>query len=151
MDSWTEDSKSVILTSCYFTDRNEEVYETPYLHVKLKTEQDIDILTSYVEQYKLQVVGQVPLMPLWYILSVTLDSNKSSRQIANELYESGNFASSVANFAANQILDPMTVRDIPASPEESSIIYDLTGRRISDTSVLPKGVYIQGGKKYLVR
>ena len=30
-------------------------------------------------------------------------------------------------------------------------LYDLTGRRISDSSVLPKGVYIQGGKKYLVR
>ena len=30
-------------------------------------------------------------------------------------------------------------------------LYDLTGRRISDTSVLPKGVYIQGGKKVLVK
>ena len=94
LDFWAEDSKSIILTSSYFTERNDEVYESPYLNVQLKKEEDIDLLTSYAEQYKLTIFGNSPLMPLWYILAVTPESEKSPLDCANELYESGNFASS---------------------------------------------------------
>ena len=95
LDFWEKDAKSIVLTSSYFTESNEEVFATPYLNVKLKKEEDIDLLTSYAEQYKLTIVGNSPLMPLWYILSVTPESGKSPLKCANELYESGNFASSV--------------------------------------------------------
>ena len=95
LDFWAEDSKSIILTSSYFTESNEEVYASPYLNVRLKKEEDIDLLTSYAEQYKLTIFGNSPLMPLWYILAVTPESEKSPLDCANELYESGNFASSV--------------------------------------------------------
>ena len=95
LDFWAEDAKSIVLTSSYFTESNEEVFATPYLNVRLKKEEDIDLLTSYAEQYKLTIVGNSPLMPLWYILSVTPESGKSPLECANELYESGNFASSV--------------------------------------------------------
>ena len=94
LDFWAEDSKSIILSSSYFTERNDEVYESPYLNVQLKKEEDIDLLTSYAEQYKLTIFGNSPLMPLWYILAVTPESEKSPLDCANELYESGNFASS---------------------------------------------------------
>ena len=95
LDFWEKDAKSIVLTSSYFTESNEEVFATPYLNVRLKKEEDIDLLTSYAEQYKLTIVGNSPLMPLWYILSVTPESGKSPLECANELYESGNFASSV--------------------------------------------------------
>ena len=95
LDFWAEDAKSIILTSSYFTESNEEVFATPYLNVRLKKEEDIDLLTSYAEQYKLTIVRNSPLMPLWYILAVTLESEKSPLECANELYESGNFVSSV--------------------------------------------------------
>ena len=36
LDFWEEDVRSVILTSGYLTENNEEVYATPYLSVKLK-------------------------------------------------------------------------------------------------------------------
>ena len=101
LDSWKEDSKSVILTSVYFTERNEKVYSTPHLYVKLKKEQDIDLLKSYAEKYKLRIVKNVPSMPLWYILSVTLESEKSPLECANELWETGYFASSEPDFAAD--------------------------------------------------
>ena len=95
LDFWAEDSKSIILSSSYFTESNKEVYASPYLNVRLKKEEDIDLLTSYAEQYKLTIVRNSPLMPLWYILAVTPESEKSPLDCANELYESGNFASSV--------------------------------------------------------
>ena len=99
LDSWEEDEKSVILTSSYYTENNEEVYATPYLSVRLKKEEDIDLLASYVEKYKLRFGDYKPLLPLWYVLSVTLESEKSPLQIANELYETGDFVAAAPDLA----------------------------------------------------
>ena len=64
-ETWEEDAKSVILTSCYYTERGEEVWASPYLNVRLKKEEDIDLLTAYAEMYGLSIAGNSPLMPLW--------------------------------------------------------------------------------------
>ncbi len=99
-DFWEEDAKSVVLTSCYFTANKEEIYETPYLNVRLKKEEDVKLLDSYAEKYKLRNHGSFSqYLPLWYILNVTPESDKSPLQCANELYESGDFAASVADLA----------------------------------------------------
>lgn len=147
METWEEDVKSVVLTASYFTERKDEVYETPYLNVKLKREQDIDLLTSYAEEYKLKIVESDPLLvPLWYILSLSPGNEKNSLQCANELYETGNFPESVADFATSDSLvdDTTPVRGITSSLQRSGT-YDLQGRRIS--SKLQKGVYIEDGRK----
>ena len=99
LDFWKEDAEYVILTSSYFTENNEEVYATPYLSVRLKKEEDIDLLASYVEKYKLRFGDYKPLLPLWYVLSVTLESEKSPLQIANELYETGDFVAAAPDLA----------------------------------------------------
>ena len=99
MDSWAEDSKYVLLDSCYFTENYFEGYATPYMTVKIKKEQDIDILTSYSERYRLRIVKQDSFMPLWYILSITLETGKTALEIANMLWESGDFASSEPDIA----------------------------------------------------
>ena len=99
LDFWAEDSKSVVLTSSYYTENGDEVFATPYLTVRLKKEEDIDLLTSYAERYKLSIVKNMPTMPLWYILHVTPETEKSPMKCANELYESGDFAESIADFA----------------------------------------------------
>ena len=103
LDFWKEDAKSVILTSCYSTENNEEVCATPYLNVELKKEEDIDLLASYAEKYRLRVVGNSSLLPLWYILSITQNSEKNSLECANELYESGKFAESTADFCSKDL------------------------------------------------
>lgn len=148
-DSWEEDSKSVMLTSCYFTENNEEVYATPYLNVKLKKEEDRDLLNSYAEQYKLTIVDFSSLIPLWYVLSITPDSEKSSVQCANELYESGDFAHSEPDFASNTII--MNVRNIlpTESTEEYPETYDLQGRRLKGKPA--KGLYIKNCRKIIAR
>ena len=100
LDFWGEDAKSVILTSSYYTETNEEVFATPYLNIRLKNEQDIDLLNSYAEEYRLRIAGKSAFMP-WYILAVTPESEKSPLEIANELFESGNFASSVPDLTSD--------------------------------------------------
>ena len=98
LDFWAEDAKSVILSSSYYTENKEEICATPYLNVRLKKEEDIDLLTSYAEQYKLNIMNS-SLMPLWYILNITPDSEKNTLECANALYESGYSEASVPDFA----------------------------------------------------
>lgn len=138
----------MILTSCYFTEDNKEVVASPYLNIELKTEEDTDLLTSYAGNYGLKVVYKSPFS-LWYILALTQDSADDPLRIANELFESGDFASSVPDLVSLKS-DLTTVRNIStAFPDASSEIYDLQGRRLS--AIPQKGVYIQNGKKIIVK
>ena len=103
LDSWEDDSKSVILTSSYYTKNNKEVFASPYFYVKLKKEEDIDLLTSYADKYRLKVVKQNSFMPLWYILAVTKDCNKNVLECVNSLWESGDFATSEPDLCAKDL------------------------------------------------
>lgn len=149
-DFWEEDSKAVILTSCYFTENNEEVFATPYLNVRLNKEEDVDLLNKYAEKYRLKNCGNSSLMPLWYILSVTQNSDISPLECANGLFESGDFAASVPDLAASDLLADVTaVRSFTTAPiEKSSSIYDLRGRKMQQPT---KGIYIQDGRKVVVK
>ena len=64
LDSWKEDTKSVLLTPTYITTEKQEVYSTPYLNIRLKKEQDLDMLVSSAEQYGLNIIRQNLYMPL---------------------------------------------------------------------------------------
>ena len=137
MDFWEEDSKSVILSSSYFTEENNEVCATPYLNVRLKKEQDIDLLTAYAEEYDLRIVKQDSFLPLWYILSLTPDSEKSPLECANELYETGNFAASTPDLA-----------DI-ADPNILPTVIEFTEGQIA-TIILPMAPDASKGKYYRI-
>ena len=151
-DFWEKDADSVILTSSFFTENKDEVFSTPYLNVRLKKEDDKDLLASYAESYKIRIVRNSPLMPLWYILSLTLESEKNSVDIANELYETGLFASSEPDLASMDLdYVPTSVRSI-TQPNVRNTVYDLQGRKVNSNSkiqnsISKKGIYIQNGKK----
>ena len=151
-ESWKEDAKSVILTSCYFTEDNKGVYSTPYLNVKLKKEQDTELLASYANKYKLRIVGDGPFsprLPLWYVLVLTPESNLNSLDCANRIYESGDFAESTPDFASINSLINTTVRNQTSETSEESSIYDMQGRKTQQE--LKKGIDIQNGRKYIVK
>ena len=110
IDSWKEDTKSILQTLCYSTKDENEVYSTPYLNLRLKKEEDIDLLKLYAEKYGLKIVKQDPLMPLWYILSITKDCNINIVECAKRLWESGEFAASVPDLSSDDLIcsnDPM--------------------------------------------
>ena len=102
LDFWVKDAKSVMVTASYYY-QNKEVFATPYIYVKLKNEEDTDLLTSYLEKYRLIIDKTSPYMPLWYVLALTLDSEKGPLEIANELYESGDFAASAPDLCADNL------------------------------------------------
>ena len=150
MDSWEEDAKSVIQTSCFYLSekRKAYAYESPYLSVCLKKEEDENLLNFYAEQYKLRIVKHMTLMPLWYILCVTPDTGKGSLQCANELYESGDFASATPDLAGTAVPDETQVHGITATKKENvSEIFDLQGRPVKEMST--HGIYVKEGRKVI--
>ena len=158
-DSWKEDVKSVIVSSSYFTENNKEVYTGPYLYVKLKKEEDKDLLASYAEMYRLKIVKNSPLMPLWYVLALTLDCDNNVMECVNGLWESGKFAASEPDLCADNLMcsvpsDPLfnqqwglynshnIGKDINMNPIWTSTnpsVYNITGKNIKiaiiDTAV----------------
>lgn len=107
---WKEDAKNIIVTPSYSTTDKVEVFTSPYLNIRLKRENDIDLLTLYANLYGLKIVKRDTLMPLWYILVTTNDCDISILECANTLWESGNFAASIPDFYSDDITcsnDPM--------------------------------------------
>ena len=120
LNFWKEDSKSVIVTASYFYENTTRVvFLSPYLYVKLKKEEDIDLLSSYAEKYRLEIVEQNSFMPLWYTLKVTSESEISPLDCANELYESGNFAASAPDLVSAPFINTSgDIEEHEVSPEE---------------------------------
>ena len=101
-DFWEKDAKSVIVTASYYY-QNKEFFASPYFYVKLKNEEDIDLLTSYAEKYRLEIVEQNTFMPLWYVLAVSKDCDKDVLECVNMLWESGEFAASEPDLCAKNL------------------------------------------------
>ena len=135
MDFWEKDSKSVIVTFCYYTENNSPVAASPYLDVKLKQEQDIELLASYLEEYKMKIHYHGTYSGLWYTLAITANSPLETVECANQLFESGDFASSVPDFVSFN--DASVIQLIPTTPAVKSIeLYDLSGRPVNEPSGL---------------
>ena len=96
---WKKAAHSILLSPCYRTKEGKEVFLTPYLSVRLKREQDIHLLSSYAEKYGLRIVCNSPLMPLWYVLSITSETGKNALDIANTLWESDDFKDSAPDLS----------------------------------------------------
>ena len=149
LEFWAEDVRSVILTSSYFTENGKEVFATPYLNVRLKKEEDMNLLSSYAEKSKLKIVGHSPSMPLWYILTVTPDNDHSPLECANLLWESGEFAASIPDLCdSDEEINSVNLTNSIDSPQET---FDLQGRRIPEGMKPQRGVYIREGKKFVVK
>ena len=104
-DFWEEDAKSVIITPGYIKDDDRgdfyrEIFALPYVCITLKKDEDIDLLAPYLEKYRLEIswIGTW-MTPIAVHLSLTLDSEKGPLEIANEMFESGDFTSSIPDFA----------------------------------------------------
>jgi subtilisin family serine protease len=90
--------EDVIILPCYKDKNGEELIMTNYLSVKLKNETDFNVLSSVAKKYNLEVIKQNSFMPLWYTLSITPATKMTTLDAANEIFESGLFASAFADF-----------------------------------------------------
>ncbi len=94
----------ILFSPCFNTLDGSEVFSTPYLNVRLKKEQDINLLFEYAERYSLKIVKRDSLMPMWFILSVTPGTGKNAVDLANMLWDSGLFSASVPDLCSHDIL-----------------------------------------------
>lgn len=152
LDFWKEDIKSVLLTPTYYSEDGTEVYAAPYINVRLKKGEDIDLLTSYAEKCGFKILKQASsLMPLWYILVMTQDCDKTPLECANYLWESGEFAASVPDLCAHIDLDDKDLDQVDfnftGNNLKESPVHDIYGRLLNGIPL--KGVYIRNGRKYV--
>lgn len=84
---------SVGIYSCYTNAAGKDLIPTGYIYVMLKSSADVSLLTNVANMYSLDIVRQNTFMPLWYVLRVTGNTGVSSVDLANDMYESGQFAS----------------------------------------------------------
>ena len=95
-------NENSIILPFYKSQEGEELPLTNYLYVKLVNESDFSKLSSVVSRYNLEVIEQNEHMPLWYTLSITSKTVNTTLEVANMIYESGNFAASYPDFAYDQ-------------------------------------------------
>lgn len=62
-----------------------------FFYVKLKFLSDTTLLNKYSVDNKVVVVKQDKLMPLWFVLSCTKETEKNAMEMANKFYESRMF------------------------------------------------------------
>lgn len=93
-------SSAAMVSPCFKSENGDNIAITPYLNVKLKKASDYMLLENAARENNLTIVTQDQFMPLWYILSVTSATNATSLDIANKLYETGQFAEAIADFSS---------------------------------------------------
>ena len=93
-------SPTAMVSPCYRSATGDNIAITPYLNVELKQASDYTLLENAAKENKLIIVSQDKFLPLWYILSVTPETNGTSLDIANRLYETGLFSESIADFSS---------------------------------------------------
>jgi len=87
-----EEYNSVRNASPYFKDKNgDRIGLSEYLYVKLRKDGDIESLAKMASELGAKIIGQNEFMPLWFTLKTSQKSKLNALEIANKLYESGNF------------------------------------------------------------
>lgn len=94
-------STSINLQSCYKTEDGTELIPDGYINVKLKTASDYSKLQAVASQYNCEIVEQNEFMPLWYSLRVPNTSSINPVEVANAIYETGDFESSSPSFSVD--------------------------------------------------
>jgi subtilisin family serine protease len=97
----------------YFEINNAEAGLSHLFYVKLKDNNDINILKNKCFENKVEIVGQNQFMPEWYTIQVTKWSKGNALQMANLFYESNLFATAEPDFLVDDQLhcvdDPLFV------------------------------------------
>lgn len=75
-----------------------------YLYVKLKNPSDYSLLQQKANQYNIDIIEQNQFMPLWYTLRCNENTLQSSLELANILFETSLFASSIPDLLVDDLL-----------------------------------------------
>ena len=97
-----EVAKLVLYQAPFVRTRDDKSVGMSHLvYVKLRAAGDKAKLEAQAKTLKVAVVGNNKLMPLWYTLECDKDSAGNALQVANKLFESGDFAGAEPDFLAD--------------------------------------------------
>lgn len=88
--SLSERSEVLYHGNFYTNEKGQSLGLSHLLYVKLKSEDDFEMLKEWAKQYNLWIVSQNEYMPLWYTLA-TIQTNVSTLDLANILHDTGLF------------------------------------------------------------
>ncbi|NQY01624.1 MAG: S8 family serine peptidase [Flavobacteriaceae bacterium] len=74
------------------SDNTEPIQISDIFYIKLHKASDLSQLQQTASQKNVSIVHQNSFMPLWYKLKLNTNNNKTSLQVCNEFYETGEFA-----------------------------------------------------------
>jgi subtilisin family serine protease len=94
-------SAAVCILPCYKSENGNELIPNGYINVKLKSSTDYPTLQTLAQQKGCEIIEQNQFMPLWYNLKVKESSKQNSVEIANDIYETGKFASAFPSFSCD--------------------------------------------------
>lgn len=95
----------VQMVSPYFVGKaGDKIGLSNFFYVKLKSNSDIDLLNEYSVKNKVIVISQDKFMPLWFVLSVTNQTERNAMEMANLFYESGLFEYAEPDLMVDDIL-----------------------------------------------
>lgn len=89
----TSDSSEILYEAPFFTTTGgDEVGLSHLFYVKLKAENDLEILKKLADENGAEILGNDENMPLRYTLQSTKQSTGNALELANKFYETGSFA-----------------------------------------------------------
>jgi hypothetical protein len=95
----------VVYAAPYYS--GQDGYEFPMtnlVYVYLKNAGDLTLLEKLSKEYNVGMIGNVPKMPLWYVVACTKDSKGNALSVANSFYESGLFVGAEPAFISRRTL-----------------------------------------------
>lgn len=79
----------------FLSEDGTEIGLSDYVYIKLKSPEDFREIEKKAAQYNMEIIEQNEFMPLWYTLRCSENTQFSSLEVANRIFETGLFASSV--------------------------------------------------------
>ena len=85
-------NKNVIVSPFFKMEGSDRIGLSNFFYVKLKAEKDLELLKEKASRMGSIIIEQDAFMPLWFVLSITEQSEYDALESANLFYESGFFA-----------------------------------------------------------
>jgi subtilisin family serine protease len=101
----------IMASPCFNTEEGTRIGLSNNFYVKLKNEQDTDVLYEQAEKMHIQIIGYNTFMPKWIILSCGKSSKLNALEAANFLYETGLVESAEPVFIMHDLLTSISMKN----------------------------------------
>lgn len=94
-----DENSSSHFIPCYVNEEGLELCPNGYIYVELKDKKDLLQLEKVSNDFNCRIIGNNSFMPLWYTLRISFQKFSNPIEIANKIFETGYFSSSIPGFS----------------------------------------------------